>query len=382
MKGSKDLHHRKDSSMKIGILTHHYVKNFGAFLQAVALIHVIQEIAPNACVEIIDYRVRRHEIMNSVHYFGFKPNRGDTFKGYLEKIGLYFTQNSFEKSLPKSNRVYSKDDINALQYDLIIVGSDEVWNFNDIAYDSIKFGSGINAPLISYSASVGGSSIEDGISSDIINGLSRFKAIAVRDQKSEELAKYIVGDKINVIRTLDPVFLYDYKLKIRDKIRRLTVKPYILIYDCHVTGEQAMKLVDFAQDNNMDIIGAGEYRKWYTKHTVNISPFEWVYLFMNSWGVVTGTFHGTSFAIKYNKPFVAYLTELNRVNKVGSLLSEVGLEKQLIKATDSIIDVMKQSIDYERVNKIIEARKVESIRFLQSNIKKIQSKEWNDENCM
>jgi len=375
MKERQGLHHRKDSSMKIGILTHHYVKNFGAFLQAFALIHVIQEIAPNAYVEIIDYRVRKHEIMNSVHYFGFKPNRGDTFKGYLEKIGLYFTQDSFEKSLPKSKRVYSQDDINDLQYDLIIVGADEVWNFNDVAYDPIKFGYGINAPLISYSASVGGSSIGDSISSDIINGLLKFKAIAVRDKKSEELAKYIVGDKIDVNRTLDPVFLYDFKLKIRDKIRRLTVSPYILIYDCHVTENQVLKLVDFAQRNNMDIIGAGEYRKWYTKHSVNISPLEWAYLFKHSWGVVTGTFHGTSFAIKYNRPFVAYLTELNRVNKVGSLLSEFGLEKQLVKPTDNIIDVMKQNIDYERVNKIIEARKAESIRYLQSNMEKIQSKE-------
>lgn len=44
--------------MKIGILTHHYVKNFGAFMQAYALTNVIKEIVPNSRVEIIDYRVK------------------------------------------------------------------------------------------------------------------------------------------------------------------------------------------------------------------------------------------------------------------------------------------------------------------------------------
>ena len=40
--------------MKIGILTHQYVNNFGAFLQAWALREAVARLIPEADVEIID----------------------------------------------------------------------------------------------------------------------------------------------------------------------------------------------------------------------------------------------------------------------------------------------------------------------------------------
>ena len=356
--------------MKIGILTHHYVKNFGAYMQAYALVQTIKEIEPAAQVELIDYRVSKHALLTAVHFFGFKPQRGDTLSGYFGKVGLFFTHSKFEKSLPKSKRVYSADDINDLQYNLIVVGADEVWNISDIAFDPIKCGYGLRAPLISYSASAGGTSIKDSVPDSVRNGLLHFKAIAVRDDNTEGLVKTIVGNKVKIARTLDPVFLWDYKLIVRDRIKQLTVRPYILIYDCHVTDQQATKLVKYAQSHNMNIIGAGEYRKWYTKHADNITPFEWAYLFKNAWGIVTGTFHGTAFSIKYNRNFVAFLTESNRINKVTSLLEEFDLSDRVVKKENSgdLISVLEKEIDYSSVNKIIFEKKAISVQYLKDQI--------------
>ena len=39
--------------MKIGILTHHYINNFGAFLQAYALQTALQEMYPNDEARVI-----------------------------------------------------------------------------------------------------------------------------------------------------------------------------------------------------------------------------------------------------------------------------------------------------------------------------------------
>ena len=40
-----------------------------------------------------------------------------------------------------SRRCYKVEQVNKLEYDVIIIGSDEVWNFKDSkAYDPIKFG--------------------------------------------------------------------------------------------------------------------------------------------------------------------------------------------------------------------------------------------------
>ena len=358
--------------MKIGILTHHYVKNFGAYMQGYALIQTVKNICPEARVEIIDYRVKKHELKNTIHFFGFKPGRGDTIRGYIGKIGLFFTHRVYEKRMPRSRKVNSSSEINALNYDLIIVGADEVWNFNDCAYDAIKFGYGLDAPLITYSASAGGSSIKDHISPEIKKGIRNFKNISVRDEKTEELAKKLVNNRKKIERTLDPVFLYDYDFKVRDKVREFIKKPYILIYDCRLKNDQAREIESFANRNDLNIIGAGEYRKWYTIHAENITPFEWAFLFKKAWGIVTGTFHGTSFAIKYNRNFVAFLTEENRVNKVKSLLKEFDLSERIVMENNwgQILSILQKSIDYSNVNKILDKKIKQSKRYLFENIEK------------
>ena len=359
--------------MKIGILTHHYVKNFGAYMQAKALLSVIKELYPDAQVEFIDYRVKKHERANAIHFFGFKPKRGDTLTGYIEKVKLFFTHRKAEDSLPHSIRVKSAEDINALKYDLIIVGSDEVWNFNDIAYSPIKFGEGLTCNHVTYSASAGGSTaVDKNIPDEVKRGIVGFRRIAVRDEKTEELVEKLGGCK--AVRTLDPVYLYDYKLKARDIIKKIAAeKPYILIYDCRLESKQIEALTNYAKENEYQILGAGEYRKWYaTTSTTNITPYEWAYLFKNAVAVVTGTFHGTSFAIKYNRPFVSYLTEQNRMNKVGSLLSEFGLKDRIVDSKSDITKVLGQQIDYRGVNEIIRERKAVSIDYIRRCIDEVE----------
>lgn len=49
--------------MKIGILTHQYINNYGAFLQAWALREAIAELFPNDEVQIIDYVNLKHTLI-------------------------------------------------------------------------------------------------------------------------------------------------------------------------------------------------------------------------------------------------------------------------------------------------------------------------------
>ena len=359
--------------MKIGILTHHYVKNFGAYMQSSGLLAVISENYPDAVVELVDYRVDVHERMNTKHFFGFKPQRGDSVGGFVQKMRLFFTHKRYEDGLPRSERVHTVGEINAQKYDLLIVGSDEVWNFNDCAYSPLKFGEGIMCPHITYSASAGGSTAEDvNIPAAVKEGIKAFQDIAVRDEKTEELVKKLTGRA--VVRTLDPVYLYDYRLQVSDKIKKwVNNKSYILIYDCRLGKKQIKAIVQYARQNGYNILGAGEYRNWYsTTDTVNITPYEWAYLFQKASAVVTGTFHGTSFSIKYNRPFAAYLTEQNRINKVGSLLAEFGLVNQIVDDSGDIVKIMERKIDYKAVNDIIDKRKKDSLDYLFGNIDRIE----------
>lgn len=70
--------------MKIGILTHQYINNYGAFLQAWALRKAISELFPEDEVQIIDYVNVKHYIINAGGWFRFYKNR-ETLKEWFAK---------------------------------------------------------------------------------------------------------------------------------------------------------------------------------------------------------------------------------------------------------------------------------------------------------
>lgn len=85
------------------------------------------------------------------------------------------------------------------------------------------------------------------------------------------------------------------------------------------------------------IIGAGDYKTFYDEGFIDLTPYEWVDLFRNAEKVITGTFHGTVFSIKYNKSVLCYPTEKNRINKIRSLLSDMKIASRLLKVDAKMI---------------------------------------------
>ena len=69
--------------MKIGILTHHYIKNYGAFLQVYALQETLKKLYPEAIVEVINYINRKHNIINILGWYRF--NKKNEFLKNLKR---------------------------------------------------------------------------------------------------------------------------------------------------------------------------------------------------------------------------------------------------------------------------------------------------------
>ena len=86
--------------MKIGILTHQYINNYGAFLQAWALRKAISELFPEDEVQIIDYVNVKHYIINAGGWFRFYKNR-ETLKEWFAKVQLLRKQEIKKWSFPK-----------------------------------------------------------------------------------------------------------------------------------------------------------------------------------------------------------------------------------------------------------------------------------------
>ncbi len=347
--------------MKIGILTHHYINNFGAFLQAYSLQEIVKKIKPNDEVYIIDDINLKHFTINTGGWFRFYSDK-ETLASWREKIKL---PSNFSKARNKymnlTKRCYRTSEVDNLKLDFIIIGSDEVWNFNESKGNAkIKFGEGLSCEnLISYAPSVGNTDITN-VPDYVVSGIKKFKSVSARDDLTETLASNIRNEKVT--RVVDPTFLSEIPTEKVDGVD----KPYILFYYCDgLKTEEKEKIFKYAKENNLDVYGAGENDKKYTKITVNLTPFQWVWMFKNAKYVITGTFHGAVFSMLNHRDFACYLTNPSRVKKVGSLLKEFGLDnRQTNGNANSILKVLENPIDYKVFDEIANRRINESIEYL------------------
>lgn len=347
--------------MKIGILTHHYVSNYGAFLQAYALADAVSKAYPDDTVEIIDYINLKHFIINFGGWFRLYPDR-ENLKCWLEKLRVPFTfAKARKENLRLSPRCYTIEQVNRLQYDVIIVGSDEVWNYQDKKSGAqIKFGHGLTCgAIIAYAPSVGNS--QGDIPDMVSSGIRKFQAISVRDESTGALVQEITGEK--PVRVVDPTCLCVCPSRQVRNIR----KPYILFYYCdHLPETIKEKIFAYAASHGMAVYGAGECNSRYDAVTVNLHPFEWVYLFENAEYVFTGTFHGVLFSILNRRQFWVHLTNKSRIRKVGCLLEEYGIPGRELDETVSIDQAVP--IDYSTVYAKLEKQREQSLTFLKAAI--------------
>lgn len=355
---------------KIGILTHHYIHNYGAFLQGYALQEAIKRLYPNDQVYMIDYVNKKHTIKNTLGWFRYNPKK-DSVKSYLQKTKL---PKIFRKTQKKyynlTARVRNEKQLNELGLDAIVVGSDEVWHYEDIAKHPMKFGYGLKVnKLLAYAPSTGSSNVKENIPEYVKEGLKNFTGLSARDDNAEALVKNVLGKQAT--RVLDPTLLYefkDYNSKFVDYIKS---QKYILMYYCDGLPEDIKeKIIKYANENGYKIFGAGEYKKWFTETFVDIDSFEWVEMFKNAQFVFTGTFHGAVFSIKSRKNFYTYLTNPSRIRKVGSLLKQLNIEDRILtneNQNDKFKSITK-NINYDRVYEILNKEKTNSLTYLKENI--------------
>ena len=346
--------------MKIGILTHHYIANYGAFLQTYSLQNAIQKLFPDSEVYVINYVLKKHRLINFFGWFRFKINK-DKISNYFDKIKIPFIFKKFEKKYLKlTKKVNNYNDINNLELDTIIIGSDEVWNYEDKkSYDPIKFGKNLKCKnIITYAPSTGKSDINK-IPDEILEGLNNISSFSSRDYNSNLLVTKYTSKECT--KVLDPTFLFEFKEYQSPLINKIKNEKYILIYYCDgIDNDSINRIKDYASRNNLKIYGAGDYQSWYDDFSININPFEWVEMFKYAQFVITGTFHGTVFSIKSHKQFYNYMKNKSRIKKISSLLSDLEIGNREL--------FCDELIDYVKVDSLLNERRRISFNYLKSSI--------------
>jgi hypothetical protein len=258
----------------------------------------------------------------------------------------------------------------------VIVGSDQVWNGNILGTSVVPFFLGFvdqrKCRRISYAACFGDYNQPPQTIEAAGSLLHHFDCLSVRDRISHQLVNNLSGRDAEIV--LDPCLLHDYGDKLSGRIFMGNyIATYFLSHTNVNTEKDALqKIREYLQ---MPVIAIGEDRKTLgaDHHVLSAGPSEWVQLLQGAAFVYTDSFHGTVFAVKYGKPFVAWSNA--RHERIQDFLAICGIQNRLVSATDlpAFERLLRTPIDYQAVSERFLPHINRSITFLEEALSTVPS---------
>lgn len=345
--------------MKIGILTFHKTDNYGAMLQAYALSYYLRNLGYTVC--FIDYcpaYVYKKRFI--------KRNVCNRLKRYIKNIVCYKLKKTKRERFAKFANYYiqtiSTSEVSNL--DMVIIGSDQVWNTHLTDYDTYYMGEGINCKkIVSYAVSCGNLSGIDSRTSLLYKTyLSNLDCISVRERSAKKTLDKLLDRSCQ--QTLDPTLLVD-NIAFRVINKMPPIKNYVLVYDAtnpdilnfaeKIAGRMGKKVVaiscDIAMTNRCKLLQ-------------NASIEEFLGYIANADLIISTSFHGCALSLSYKKDFYCINTG-GIASRSAELLDLFGLNDRFINLNT---DVTITHIDYEKVDMNLYKMKYESEDFLSNCI--------------
>lgn len=339
---------------RIGILTFVETCNYGAFWQAYCLLNVVKKYTDGA-VNVCNY-VNPFQKRNLLIALFWRQSPVILYYNFLK----YYRFNMANKLLDLTPKLKNVDALS--KFDLIISGSDVIWNFKNRYFgkDPVFFGVGFNAEKIAYAPSFGTISPDEQLPKRIVNGIRSFKKVSVRDENSQLIIKKWCRMDVPVV--LDPTLLFDLSEDIVFGGQCCEIK-FVAVYGKYFTDETIAEIKKLAQKRGLKTIALGYRQNWCDSNYMHCGPMEWADYIRKSEFVMTSTFHGTIFSLIFKKPFA---TELHPsiVSKTVPLLQKIGLLGRIMKQNESLEILLDTPVNYIKVNEKIKALRYESIDYL------------------
>lgn len=377
--------------MKIGIITILKVNNYGAELQAYATQAVLKRMGYDA--EIIDYLFYKNPAFIKTHRsvplfrFTLKKRLAEflypllfRLRSVKNKTVLTRRENRFtnfhKKNTSMSKTYRSIDELYEakMNYDVYLTGSDQVWNpgiYSSIAPYFLDFAPK-DSKRIAYAASFGVSAIPVQACKYYKNHLQTYDAIGVREKNAVELVNTLANKESKWV--LDPTLLLDKETWLQVASPVEVTEPYILLYEltpCRYIRELAEYV---NQTHNWQIVricknASPEDKDGSVLNIVDAGPAEFLYLFSKASLIITNSFHGSAFAINFQRPFYTVLPLRKHNNsRQRSLLEMFELTDRLLVEGDKYPCTENLAIDYQAVNEILLQERTKSIQFLKNAI--------------
>ena len=333
----------------IGLFTIFRCTNYGAVLQAIALKRILARLFPDAAVEVINHWMdpRDTHLLGKVtnphtpwfqrwlnlRKFARRYLRPDLFEARRARtialIGHELAPSAYVARSPEELR-------NLPSYDVVVVGSDQVWNpglnhdFPVNPYLCTTFPEGQRR--VAYAASFGVGELPAACEADCRSALGRFAAITVREETGAAICERLIGRKPAV--ALDPTLLMtadEWRAALGEPTTlpqpsTLNAQPIVAYWVRRVTQADVDALARFVRQTGagkLMLLSAGPMPKLAIPPEVEVcidaGPFDFVRHIAASSGVITDSFHGLQFAVTFRKPVLA----LGQLGDPGSNVSRL-----------------------------------------------------------
>lgn len=367
--------------MKVGIVTLHNSFSYGACLQAYALYRAVSNMGHT--VEFVNYvnkfEQNQNHLISNRKDLGIVKNIKITILNVI--LGRYINRcrafRKFHTRYKLSKRYTNLTDMTGLNYDILLSGSDQLWNPDifggiDQAY-LLNFGFAVKR--VAYAASAGSHKFSEQERELIYPLLRQYNAISVREENLKEQLSNML--KVDLPMVLDPSFLLSPQEWLTVPSNKPVIdKKYILLYMINVPYKyykiHYAKIVRYyAEKLNAKVyaITSDSFPTYYCcdNNLSHITPEDFIHIINGAQLLISSSFHGIAFAINLNCKFVA-LKSPNPA-RVQNLLHTCGLESRIIDSFDeSKCESLLNDIDYTPVNSIINSLRTRSYNWLKEQL--------------
>jgi hypothetical protein len=364
--------------MKVGILTMHYRRNYGGILQSYALMKVLQGLGHD--VEVIDFRYdskrnkRVKEMIIKLLKALMKKQPKNSSNIAVRPLPKEHIEAfiSFKSEYMCYSETAGNDTINTIvsKYDVIVVGSDQIWNnlSGKQLYFFFDWQPEYKGLRIAYAPCSIYPTAPEYNKERLRMLLNKFDAIGVRDETTASMVQSVTGVKPQIV--LDPTCLYDFKEFVSEPIVEGDyIFSYILGSEIACSHQEVIKHIK-GKYGDMKVVAAIipnvslEVEKFADDIRYNASPSDWVNLVAHSKFVYTDSFHGCMFAMKFHKQFLAYYKDARRVSRLKDIKDMYAIDNIIPSGNEIVLN----NIDYNKVDAILEQKKIASVEYLRHSI--------------
>lgn len=375
--------------MKIGILTSWGAHNYGAMLQAWALMTFLRrEGHEPVFLDTVLGTKHVRPLWKTVLSFSKKTVRRDLQNRVDHAIA------SFSASFPSTPPLHSWKKLKSgtRSFDAVIVGSDQMWNPHWVLpYVPLVF-LGFCPPgcrRVSYAASFSVPKWPSEKRDEVAGLLRQFHAVGIRERSGINVIEGIAPDVHSQV-VLDPTLLLDgcdYRPLFSELGGEVDAAGKVFSYFLPATPpkeenawisaaiaafQNAIEVVDVEQPVLKSCLAP--ICRW-LGIAGKISVLEWLGRIATARFVLTNSFHGTVFSILFRRPFASVLLHSSKAGRdmnerLLSLLPALGLESRLVCCGEEerMVGLVSSPIDWENVHEKLGSLRERSFSFLRASL--------------